>query len=116
MRLLVQYIILWHLILIWNIEVSVISIYVKCFCHLTQKKYVCFPLEHAEADCFFCFTALMSEIRDFFIKTLDDSEGGIKFMMAKLANMLKEKDPEIYNKLKEQELHPQYYSFRYKLY
>ncbi|EDW38740.1 GL13210 [Drosophila persimilis] len=33
---------------------------------------------HAEADCFFCFTALMSEIRDFFIKTLDDAEGGIK--------------------------------------
>ncbi|EDW27941.1 GL25352 [Drosophila persimilis] len=33
---------------------------------------------HVEADCFFCFTALMSEIRDFFIKTLDDAEGGIK--------------------------------------
>nr|XP_014087184.1 TBC1 domain family member 13 isoform X2 [Bactrocera oleae] len=69
--------------------------------------------KYAEADCFFCFTALMSEIRDFFIKTLDDSEGGIKFMMAKLANMLKQKDPEVYNKLKEQELHPQYYSFRW---
>uniref|UniRef100_A0A0A1WG69 TBC1 domain family member 13 n=1 Tax=Zeugodacus cucurbitae TaxID=28588 RepID=A0A0A1WG69_ZEUCU len=69
--------------------------------------------KYAEADCFFCFTALMSEIRDFFIKTLDDSEGGIKFMMAKLANMLKEKDPEVFNKLKEQELHPQYYSFRW---
>ncbi|XP_067642862.1 TBC1 domain family member 13 [Eurosta solidaginis] len=69
--------------------------------------------KHAEADCFFCFTALMSEIRDFFIKTLDDSEGGIKFMMAKLAKMLKEKDSEVYDKLKEQELHPQYYSFRW---
>ncbi|XP_036341724.1 TBC1 domain family member 13-like isoform X2 [Rhagoletis pomonella] len=69
--------------------------------------------KHAEADCFFCFTALMSEIRDFFIKTLDDSEGGIKFMMAKLAKMLKDKDPEVYFKLKEQELHPQYYSFRW---
>ncbi|EDW36510.1 GL14482 [Drosophila persimilis] len=47
---------------------------------------------HAEADCFFCFTALMSEIRDFFIKTLDDAEGGIKFMMGLLSNMLKTKD------------------------
>lgn len=27
--------------------------------------------EHAEADCFFCFTNLMSDIRDFFIKSLD---------------------------------------------
>lgn len=67
---------------------------------------------HAEADCFFCFTALMSEIRDFFIKTLDDSVGGIKYMMDKLSKLLKEKDPEICELLKEQELHPQYYSFR----
>ncbi|EDV50653.1 TBC1 domain family member 13 isoform X2 [Drosophila erecta] len=68
---------------------------------------------HAEADCFFCFTALMSEIRDFFIKTLDDAEGGIKFMMARLSNMLKSKDLSIYELLRSQELHPQYYSFRW---
>ncbi|XP_033149770.1 TBC1 domain family member 13 [Drosophila busckii] len=73
---------------------------------LTQRQY-------AEADCFFCFTALMSEIRDFFIKTLDDSEGGIKCMMTRLANMLKAKDITIYEQLKRQELHPQYYSFRW---
>ena len=33
--------------------------------------------EHAEADSFWCFTNLMSEIRDNFIKHLDDSECGI---------------------------------------
>lgn len=69
-------------------------------------------LEHAEADCFFCFTALMAEIRDFFIKTLDDSEGGIKNMMKRLSEMLRERDLEIYERLKAQELYPQYYSFR----
>lgn len=69
--------------------------------------------EHAEADCFFCFTALMSEIRDFFIKTLDESEGGIKQKMATLSILLKEKDPEVWERLKEQELYPQYYSFRW---
>lgn len=68
---------------------------------------------HAEADCFFCFTALMGEIRDFFIKTLDESEDGIKAMMAKLSNMLKEKDYEIWARLRDQELYPQYYSFRW---
>ncbi|CAD7083195.1 unnamed protein product [Hermetia illucens] len=69
--------------------------------------------KYAEADCFFCFTALMAEIRDFFIKTLDDSEGGIKFMMEKLAKMLHEKDPDVWLRLKQQELYPQYYSFRW---
>ena len=57
--------------------------------------------EHAEADCFFCFTNLMSDIRffflnqnnlhcnpnhrDFFIKTLDDSASGIQAIMARFA-------------------------------
>lgn len=54
----------------------------------------------------------MAEIRDFFIKTLDDSEGGIKNMMKRLSEMLKERDLEVYERLKAQELYPQYYSFR----
>lgn len=54
----------------------------------------------------------MAEIRDFFIKTLDDSEGGIKGMMIKLSSMLKQKDIEVWTRLKDQELYPQYYSFR----
>lgn len=55
----------------------------------------------------------MSEIRDFFIKTLDESEGGIKGMMAKLSNLLKEKDEAIWQRLKDQHIYPQYYSFRW---
>lgn len=69
--------------------------------------------EYAEADCFFCFTALMSEIRDFFIKTLDESEGGIKQKMAQLSALLKEKDAEVWQRLEQQNLYPQYYSFRW---
>lgn len=75
--------------------------------------YIQFSIGYAEADCFFCFTALMGEIRDFFIKTLDESEGGIKQKMAKLSAMLKEKDLEVWTRLKDQELYPQYYSFRW---
>lgn len=69
--------------------------------------------EHAEADCFFCFTALMAEIRDFFIKTLDESEGGIKQKMNTLSNMLRDRDEEVWLRLRDQELYPQYYSFRW---
>lgn len=68
---------------------------------------------YAEADSFFCFTALMGEIRDFFIKTLDESEGGIKQKMNQLSAMLKEKDAEVWQRLDEQNLYPQYYSFRW---
>lgn len=69
--------------------------------------------KYAEADCFFCFTLLMGEIRDFFIKTLDDSETGIKNMMAKLLALLQEKDKDVWQRLRDQELYPQYYSFRW---
>lgn len=69
-------------------------------------------IEYAEADTFFCFTGLMSEIRDFFIKTLDESEMGINGLMNRLMRKLKECDPQVWNRLKNQELEPPFYSFR----
>lgn len=69
--------------------------------------------EHAEADCFFCFTNLMAEIRDFFIKSLDEAECGIKGMMIKLSQELKKNDFQVWSRLKQQELCPEYYSFRW---
>ncbi|KAJ8737806.1 hypothetical protein PYW08_000401 [Mythimna loreyi] len=69
--------------------------------------------KHAEADCFFCFTNLMAEIRDFFIRTLDESTSGINYVMCKLSDCLKKNDPMVWNLLELQELRPQYYSFRW---
>lgn len=69
--------------------------------------------EHAEADCFFCFTNLMSEIRDFFIKTLDDSESGITVMMRRLSEQLKAIDYHVWHQLTTLDVKPQYYSFRW---
>lgn len=70
--------------------------------------------EFAEADSFYCLQALFSfEIRDFFLKSLDDSGSGIKQKMAQLSQLLKQKDPEVYERLEQQNLYPQYYSFRW---
>ncbi|XP_032088860.1 TBC1 domain family member 13-like [Thamnophis elegans] len=69
--------------------------------------------EHAEADTFFCFTNLMSEIRDNFIKSLDDSQCGITYRMEKVYVILKEKDRELYMKLQEQNIKPQFFAFRW---
>uniref|UniRef100_A0A8B9KIQ5 TBC1 domain family member 13 n=1 Tax=Astyanax mexicanus TaxID=7994 RepID=A0A8B9KIQ5_ASTMX len=69
--------------------------------------------EHAEADTFFCFTNLMSENRDNFIKSLDDSQCGITYKMESVFSMLKEKDVELYMKLQEQNIKPQYFTFRW---
>ncbi|KAG5869507.1 hypothetical protein JTB14_008058 [Gonioctena quinquepunctata] len=69
--------------------------------------------EYAEADCFFCFTNLMSEIRDFFIKSLDESDRGINKMMNRLLIQLKNCDLEIWLRFQQLDLKPQYYSFRW---
>lgn len=69
--------------------------------------------EHAEADTFFCFTNLMAEIRDFFIKSLDEAEFGINAMMIKLNQQVKLNDHDVWTKLQQQDLCPQYYSFRW---
>jgi len=69
--------------------------------------------EHAEADCFFCFTNLMSDIRDFFIKTLDDSASGIQAIMARFAERLKEVDQVSADILNEQGIKMQYFAFRW---
>lgn len=74
-----------------------------------------FILAYAEPDCFFCFTNLMSDIRDFFIKTLDESSTGINGMMKRLMNRVQALDRKVYEQLEEQGIKPQYFSFRYEI-
>ncbi|XP_076263365.1 TBC1 domain family member 13 isoform X2 [Rhynchophorus ferrugineus] len=69
--------------------------------------------EYAEADSFFCFTNLMSEIRDFFIKSLDETDHGINRMMSKMLTKLKYNDLHVWLKFQQLDLKPQYYSFRW---
>ncbi|GFO09533.1 TBC1 domain family member 13-like [Plakobranchus ocellatus] len=69
--------------------------------------------EFAEADSFFLFTCLMGEIRDFFIKTLDDSDCGIGSQMRKLTELVQKLDNPLYQRLEHQELKPQFYAFRW---
>jgi len=69
--------------------------------------------EHAEADCFFCFTNLMADIRDFFIKTLDEAESGINGMMLRFMRKIKYIDSKVEARLVDQDIKPQYFSFRW---
>jgi hypothetical protein len=74
--------------------------------------FTLFLPEHAESDSFFCFTNLMSEIRDFFIKSLDETDHGINKMMNRMLVQLKNSDLDVWLKFQQLELKPQYYSFR----
>lgn len=68
---------------------------------------------HAEADAFFCFTNLMSEIMNNFCKSLDKTSIGIQKQIIQLNDLLKKKDFQLWINLEEKQLNPQFYSFRW---
>ena len=55
----------------------------------------------------------MSDIRDFFIKTLDDAESGISGIMKRFMSEVKAVDPQAHSRLEAQDIKPQYFSFRW---
>ena len=68
---------------------------------------------HAEADAFFCFTAVMSDIRDRFIKSLDSSPSGVLAVVKLINSYLHDLDPELWAHLEQEKVDPRFYSFRW---
>ena len=60
-----------------------------------------------EHDTFFCFTNLMSEIRDLYIKGLDSSSGGLRGQIDIYCGILERHDPELKAHLDELQVNPQ---------
>ncbi|KAL9671316.1 hypothetical protein QQ045_008884 [Rhodiola kirilowii] len=68
----------------------------------------------AEADTFFCFVELLSGFRDNFCQQLDNSVVGIRSTIAKLSQLLKEHDEELWRHLEiTSKVNPQFYAFRW---
>lgn len=89
--------------------------YVQGMNELSAPLYYLFaqdPLNshHAEADTFFCFSLLMSDMRDAFVKTMDNEEGGMMGRIDKFSALLKEKDEEVWKHLEELNVAPVYYT------
>jgi len=68
---------------------------------------------NAEPDTFFCFTNVMSEIRDHFCRTLDSSKTGIKEKLKEINTVLKRLDYSVWRHLEDLEIDPQYYALRW---
>ncbi|OZJ02699.1 hypothetical protein BZG36_04602 [Bifiguratus adelaidae] len=69
---------------------------------------------HAEADSFFAFASLMSQVRDHFVRTLDtDACTGIGATMRRLNLQLKWLDPILWKNMQDKEIKEQYYAFRW---
>lgn len=70
--------------------------------------------EYAEADTYYCFQILMSEIKDNFIKTLDNSNCGISWAMNQFCERLRSCDIQLYSHLMtDLSIKPQFFAFRW---
>ncbi|WOL04193.1 hypothetical protein Cni_G12914 [Canna indica] len=68
----------------------------------------------AEADTFFCFSELLSVFRENFCKQLDNTVVGIRSTIAKLSQLLKRHDEELWRHLEvTTKVNPQFYAFRW---
>ncbi|CAO3676472.1 unnamed protein product [Umbelopsis ramanniana] len=70
---------------------------------------------HAEADSFFVFSLLMSDVRDHFTRTLDhDANTGINATMTRMSDRLKWMNPKLWRNLTvDKEIKEQFYAFRW---
>lgn len=70
--------------------------------------------EFAEPDAYYCFQLLMSEIKDNFIKTLDNSNCGIGWAMNQFCERLHSVDSRLYDHLvTDLAIKPQFFAFRW---
>ncbi|KNC52648.1 RabGAP/TBC protein [Thecamonas trahens ATCC 50062] len=80
--------------------------------------YVCFHEQPnqprlVESDTFFCFMALMGEIRDNFCQSLDSTDSGVVSHCHALHAALAAADPILSQHLDDMGLNPQFYAFRW---
>ena len=66
-----------------------------------------------EADAFFCFTALMAEVRDHFCSKLDHTELGITAKVNRMEDLIAAKDHELGAMLRRNKVSPTFYGFRW---
>jgi len=76
--------------------------YVQGMNEILAVLYYCFwssdelLADYFESDLFFCFTHLMSEIRDGFLRAMDSETTGINGKIRIFAELLSKIDPELY--------------------
>ena len=68
---------------------------------------------NAEADAFYCFTSLMSEIRDSFVRSLDMDNLGLQGKMNRINSLLSRLSPDVYAHLETLKVQPYYYAMKW---
>lgn len=94
--------------------------YVQGMNEILAPIYYCFAQDpnpayqsHVEPDSFACFVLLMGELRDTFVKSLDNSDTGLQGKMQLLQEFQERLVPDVYRKLEELHIPPHFYAMKW---
>lgn len=94
--------------------------YVQGMNEIAGTIYYCFANDknellrkYAEIDTFFCFTMIMGEIKDGFIRNLDQAPSGLKGRIQDLNDLLKKVNKPLWEHFENEKVNPYFYSLRW---
>ena len=90
---------------------EIIAVLYYCFSKLGNETVI--ENEFVEADIFFCFSRLMSDLKDGFLRELDQEENGIDGKCQQMVQVLKIVDEPVFAKLSNERINPQFYALRW---
>lgn len=90
---------------------EILAVIYYCFWKFGNEAVI--STEYLESDVFNCFSNLMAELKDGFMRDLDKEAGGIDGKCKIFAHKLKTLDPQVDNRLAQEKVNPQFYSLRW---
>lgn len=90
---------------------EILAVIYYCFLAFGDENVI--ENKYLESDLFFCFTNLMIEVRDGFLRELDKEKSGIAGRINAFQKILKVVEPKVYKNLNEQGVNPQFYALRW---
>ena len=90
---------------------EILAVLYYCFWRFGNEAII--STEYLESDVFFCFSNLMSEIKDGFMRDLDKEKNGIDGKCRAMLSILKTVDYQVWCKLEQERVNPQFYALRW---
>jgi len=90
---------------------EVIAVLYYCFWKYGNEAVI--STEYLESDLFFCFSNLMAEMKDGFMRDMDKEDNGIHGKCKKIEDIIEAVSPPIYKKLRDEKVETQYYALRW---
>lgn len=90
---------------------EILAVLYYCFWKFGDQAVI--STEYLESDLFICFSNLMAELKDGFLRDLDKEKSGIYGRCLEMTHVLELVERPVYSKLVRDKVNPQFYALRW---